>query len=103
MQKDGGIFMSKKGQLVFETVSDFIQAKLTRKETSELISMSERSISRIARKIELKGMFGVLHGNRGRSPSNKKCEELKKTVMNLVSDRYFDFNMTHCLEILCSD
>lgn len=103
MERDEGIYMSKRGQLVFETVSEFIRAKLTRREVSELLSLSERSISRIARRIENRGMLGVIHGNRGRQPPNKRCEEFKTVVMDLVAERYFDFNMRHCLEVLKSD
>jgi hypothetical protein len=54
----------------------------------------------LARRIEKKGLFGVIHGNREKIPSNKKSESFKKSVMKLVEEKYFDFNMTHCLEVL---
>lgn len=100
MERDGGIYMSKKGQVLYRTVSDFLNGKLSRKEAAELLEIRERSVSRIARRIEAKGLLVGVHGNRGRAPWNRKGEEQKSTVMKLVEERYFDFNMTHCLEKL---
>jgi hypothetical protein len=54
----------------------------------------------MARRVEKKGLFGMVHGNRERAPSNKKPDAFKKDVMRLVEEKYFDFNMTHCLEVL---
>jgi transposase len=100
MEKDGGIYMSKKGQILYRTVSDFLNGKLSRREAAEILEIRERSISRIARRVEAKGLFAGVHGNRGREPWNKKQQEQKTSVMALVEERYFDFNMTHCLEKL---
>ena len=100
---DEGIYMSKRGQLVYRTVSDFLNGKLRRKEVSEVLEVRERTVTRLARRIEMKGLLAGVHGNRGRTPWNKKHEELKRTVIGLVRQKYFDFNMTHCLEKLKSD
>ena len=102
MERDEGIFMSKNGQFTHQAVLDFLNQKLSRRETAELLQVQERTVTRLARRIESKGLFGVIHGNRERTPSNKKSESLRKTVMDLVEEKYFDFNMTHCLEVLKS-
>ena len=88
MERDEGIYTSKNGQFTHQAVSDFIQGKLNRRETAERLQVRERSVTRLARRIESKGLFGVIHGNRDRAPSNKKCEGLKKTVMDLVEEKY---------------
>lgn len=95
--------MSKTGQFTHQAVSDFLNGKLSRREAAELLQIRERTVTRLARKVEKKGIFGVVHGNRERAPSNKKCESLKKQVMDLVQSQYFDYNMTHCLEVLKSE
>ena len=92
--------MSKNGQFTYQAVSDFLQGKLTRKETSILLQVKERTVTRLARRIEKSGLFGVIHGNRDRVPSNKISDVFKNDVMKLVQEKYFDFNMTHCLEVL---
>jgi len=103
MERDEGIYMSKNGQLTHQAVTDFLNKKLSRKETAELLQVNERTVTRLARRIEDKGLFGVIHGNRDRKPSNKIPELFRKRVMKLVEDQYFDFNMTHCLEVLKSE
>lgn len=100
MGRDEGIYMSKNGQFTHQAVLDFLQNKLSRRKTAELLQVTERTVSRMARRIEKNGIFGVIHGNRERMPFNKKPDSLKKSVMKLVEDQYFDFNMTHCLEVL---
>lgn len=97
---DEGIYMSKRGQLAYETVTEFLHGKLSRCEAAELLEVRERTISRIARRIEANGLMGVIHGNRGRAPENKIPDEVKREVMKLVKAHYFDFNMTHALEKL---
>lgn len=103
MEKDGGIYMSKKGQLMYRIVSEFLGGKIYRKEAAEILGVRERTITRIARRIESKGLMAGVHGNRGKSPWNKRSEAEKKTIMGLVEEKYFDFNMTHCLEKLKED
>lgn len=97
---DRGIFMSKGSSFAFEVVSKFIHGKLGRREAAQLLNLSERSVSYRARRIERQGVFGSVHGNRGKRPWNKTEDELKTKVLKLVQERYFDFNLTHCLEML---
>lgn len=95
--------MSKKGQIQYEVISEFLNGKLSRKEASDLLQIRERTVTRIARRIENKGFLGVVHANRGKVPSNRKDPSFREEVMKLVEDKYYDFNMTHCLEVLKKD
>src|ERR1700761_7167020 len=97
---DGGIYMSKQGQFVYQAVLDFLNGTLSRQETAKLLQVRERTVSRIARRIEAKGLLGVVHGNRSRVPWNRKHDGLKSEVLRLVQQHYFDFNVTHCREKL---
>lgn len=92
--------MGKKEQITYSVVGDFLAGRVSRKEASELLQIQERSISRIARRIEQKKFWGVVHGNRGRKSKRRLPEDLKRDVMALMASRYFDFNMTHALEEL---
>lgn len=100
MERDKGIYMSKNGQFVHQVVTDFLMGKLSRREAAVVLAVTERTITRMARRVERRGLFGVVHGNRDREPSNKISDALKKSVMSLVEEKYFDFNMTHCVEVL---
>lgn len=92
--------MSKKEEFTYRTVMDFLNGKLSRADAAELLQITARSVTRLARRIEAKGFVGATHGNRGSIPANKKPEALKSSTMKLVEDIYFDFNMTHALEKL---
>jgi len=100
MNPNQGVFMSKIEEFKYRIISDFLHHKLKRSEVAELLSIHERSVSRIARRIERKGFMGVKHGNLGKSPKNRSSRQLKSEIMKIVEDKYFDFNMTHCLEML---
>src|SRR4030043_722750 len=74
--------------------------KITLKEASERIGVSYRQAKRIGRGIRERGMKGLVHGNRGR-PSNHRIEEsLRKKVLELSKEVYWDFNDTHFTEKL---
>lgn len=95
--------MSKENQFTHRIISDFLAGKMKRCQAAELLSVRERTVTRLARRIELKGLLGAIHGKRGRSAVNRISEVFKVQVMELVEKQYFDFNMTHCLEKLLSD
>jgi transposase-like protein len=92
--------MKKRDQLVFDTVTQFLAGKLTRQQAAQLIGRRERTVSRIARRIERLGLLGVVHGCRGRVAPNRLPAELKTQVVRLMQTQYFDFNLTHALEKL---
>jgi hypothetical protein len=95
-----GIFMSKNEQFEYRIIYDFILGKIKRSEAAVLISKTERSVTRIANRIRRKGMMGVKHANTGKKPINKTCPFQKEKAIALINDKYFDLNMTHCLEKL---
>ena len=81
-------------------IARFNSGKLSRARVALLLQISERSVSRLASRVEYFGIEGVLHRNRGRVPHNKICDEVKEKVMALVRKRYFDMNLTHIREML---
>ena len=103
MSEIEGVFMGKKEQITYRVIEDFLTAKICRREAADLLQIRERSVSRIARRVEQKKFLGVVHGNRGRKSEKRLPVELKRDVMALMQNKYFDFNMTHALEILKSD
>ena len=100
---DEGIFMSKNEQFEYRIIYDFISGKLKRTEAATLLSKTERSVTRIANRVRKKGMMGVKNGNTGKKPANKSCPFMREKVLKLIQDKYFDMNLTHCLEKLQLD
>lgn len=98
-----GIFVGKRMEFEFQVISDFLSRKLSRVQASEMLGVRERTISRKARRHEKLGLKALVHGNKKRTPKNKTSDDKKGEVMRLVAKEYFDFNMTHCLEVLESN
>jgi len=92
--------MSKEEQIKFSIVSDFIRRKITRAEAALLLSTTERTVTRLARKIERGGMPGIKHANTGRTPINKTPTAMISKAVSIYEEKYFDMNVTHALEYL---
>lgn len=103
MAQSGGWVMSARDDLRLKIIGDFREGKVTKKEASEVLGVSPRTISRWTAKIRGNGPVGILHGNRGKAPANRSLEEERARILELVRVRYFDFNMTHCHEYLVRD
>lgn len=95
-----GVFMSKEEQVKFSITSDFIRRKITRAEAALLLSTTERTVTRPARKIDRGGMPGIKHANTGRVPVNKTPTTMISKAVSIYEQKYFDMNVTHALEHL---
>lgn len=96
----GGIFMSKKEQVIHAVLEDFRCGRLRKKEAAELLGLSERSIQRKAKRLREQGLHGLKHGNVGRSPVNQKAKESRQEALRLIQEFYYDFNLVHAREML---
>jgi hypothetical protein len=74
--------------------------KITLKEAGEKIGVSYRQAKRIRKAVKLRGTQGVLHGNTGRTESNKIAETVRQEFLRLSRERYWDLNDTHFAEKL---
>jgi len=74
--------------------------KITLREAGEKIGVSYRQAKRIRRAIQDRGIKGLVHGNRGRPSNNRLKESLRKKVLELSKEVYWDFNDTHFTEKL---
>lgn len=77
---------------------DVIEGKLSIVDFALQIGKSYRQAQRIIKKIEDKDVAGVLHGNTGREPHNKTPLETELLVLDLLKNKYLNFNLTHFLE-----
>lgn len=95
--------MSAKEQLELDVVVKVSTGTISRKDGQKILNVTERTLRRYLRDYEKSGVLFVKHGNHGRAPVNKAQEVLKERVQKLVKEKYFDFNLTHCLEKLASE
>lgn len=84
-------------------VRETIEGELTVKEAARILSLSERQVYRLKKKVRDRGHVAVIHGNRGRPPSTSKSPILKERVKFLYQDKYGGFNISHFTEKLLRD
>ena len=94
------IKMDSKAQLTVDIVAKVAEGKIDIVNASKLLNKSRRTIERYLKKYRKVGIQFIVHQNTGKSPSNKTCNEIKRTVQKLIKEKYFDFNLTHLAELL---
>ena len=87
----------------FSLLQQSVDGKLTLREITEALGVSYRQAVRLKAKVAAEGPCGLLHGNRGRPPSNKLDEALRTRVLALAEGRYAGCNDTHFQELLAAE
>ena len=95
--------MNSTEQLQLDVIAKVCVGKLCRKQAQQILNISERTLRRYLKAYAKSGPTFVKHGNYKKAPINSSSLDLKKKVKNLVREKYFDFNLTHCLEKLEKD
>jgi hypothetical protein len=95
--------MTAQDQIMLDIIAKISTGTIGRKEGQGILNISERTLRRHLSEYQKSGPLFVQHGNCKNSPSNKSSHELKIQVQSLVKEKYFDFNLTHCLEKLESE
>lgn len=94
----GSIRMSQQELKTYRLGMDVIEGKLTIVDFALQIDKSYRQAQRIIKRIKAEDDLGVLHGNTGREPHNKTPLETELLILDLLKNKYINFNLTHFLE-----
>jgi len=92
------IIMSAKNELKADCLQKISMRKMTIADGCVILNKSYRTIERYLSQYKKRGISSVIHGNKGRIPSNKSPSELKNRFLKIYKDQYFDFNLVHALE-----
>lgn len=103
MEYQGGIFLSKKEEMIFRVIEDFRLGKISRKLAALKLGVSEKTIQRKTAAIRKKGIAGVKHGNAGREAHNKVDADLKADIMSIYKSNFLNFNYFHALEMILEE
>jgi transposase-like protein len=98
-----GVTVSVRQEIVFWVLEDFRSGRISRSDAALKLGISEKSVSRKAKRVRELGLGGLLHGNTKHRPSNRKSDELRESVIALLRDVYFDFNLSHARDKLLSE
>lgn len=91
----GRIEMSQLELKSYRLGMDVIEGKLTIVDYAIQIGKSYRQAQRIINRIKEKDALGVVHGNTGREPHNKTPLETELLIIDLLRNKYQNFNLTH--------
>jgi hypothetical protein len=96
------IEMSQDERDVLKVMAGVLQGRRTQVEAGRLLSLSERQIRRIQRRLEKQGDRGVVHRLRGRPGNRRKAPAFKRRVLEAYREDYPDFDPTHASEKLAA-
>lgn len=95
-----GVFLSIDEIVLHKIINDFLAGKISRRDAAIKLSMSERQVTRVAKKVRKQGVVGVSHGNRNRRPHNASSLDLREWYVNTYSSKYKNFNFRHAMEMM---
>jgi transposase len=94
------IRMSQKEMKRLHVIHKVREGLLRQKQAAEIISLSERQIRRIVRRIREEGERGIQHRSRGKGSNRRLPRELVERVRRLYQERYQGFGPTLMAEKL---
>jgi transposase len=94
MAGEDTIVLRQKELRRLHVIHKVIQGELTQVAATELISLSERQIRRIVRRIQREGDEGIRHKSRGRQSSRKTSKQLEERIVGLYRRKYQGFGPT---------
>ena len=95
------IIMARQKELkVLHVIHKVIEGEVTQGLAAEMISLSERQIRRIVKRIREEGDGGIQHRSRGRQSNRLKPKKLKERIIKLYQQKYKGFGPTLAAEKL---
>jgi hypothetical protein len=85
----------------YDIIKRVIRKELKGVEASKLLGLSSRQVKRLKASVKKHKAKGLIHGNRGK-PSNRRIPEgEREKIVEILKNKYSDFNPTHASEKLC--
>ena len=94
------ITMSRREWGRYQLIERSLKKEITQARAAELLELSERHIRRLVRKVRLRGMRGLVHGNRGRPSPRRMRSEMVDRIASIIGQQYRDFTPLHATEKL---
>lgn len=100
MESEKRLVVSKKAIGRYKIISEFEEGKLSRKEASSALGISERQITRLAKRSRSGGVLALEHGRFGKVAINRTPPDIKTRIRELADKKYVNFNYQHFFEML---
>lgn len=92
--------MKSEIQIKIDITEMVLKKLISRPDAAKILNVSERTTERYEAGFKSRGVEFFIHKNTHRVPVNKTNLEVLQKAKSLIKDKYFDFNMFHCLEKL---
>lgn len=100
----GDLFIMSKNELRRKGIFDLVKlGQLTQLDASRRLHLSYRQTKRAYQRYLKEGDIGLVHRSRGKASSRAYPLEMKKTVLSLYEQKYWDFGPTLASEKLLED
>ena len=97
------VSLDTKAQRRLRILTRVVGGGLSISEAAAAMGLSPRHTRRLVSRFELEGARALVHGNRGRPPTNRISEASRQQILDLVEDEYEGFNDVHLQEALLRD
>lgn len=94
------VILSAREQLKLEILVKVMAGMMSSRTGAQLLEVNDRTFRRYLKAYREKDILSIKHGNGLKTPHNKTCAQIKLAVLDLIKDKYFDFNILHLQEKL---
>ena len=90
----------------YQEIKKLVENNGNKLRVAEKLGISVRQVNRLIKVYKEKGKEGFIHGNRSKTPVNKKAETLSNKIIALYTKKYksenkkVEFNFSHFLDFL---
>lgn len=100
----GDIIIMSKKELRRKSILDLVKlGQLSQKDAAKRLYLSYRQLKRVYQRYLKEGDEGLVHKSRGKASTNAYPLEMKKLVLSLYEEKYWDFGPTLAAEKLLED
>lgn len=102
--KEGKITLTMKQLKRYQVICSYIDKQITRREAAELLSLSERQITRLKKGVVESGAEFLIHKNTGKKPVHSISNEVKEAILKIKKTNSLkNVNFLHFKEILSEE
>ena len=100
----GDLLIMSKKELRRKSILDLVKiGQLSQKDAAKRLFLSYRQLKRVYQRYLKEGEEGLIHKSRGRASTNAYPLEMKKLVLSLYEEKYWDFGPTLAAEKLLEE
>ena len=96
----GDVYLNEKESRRAYVVEQLLDGRVTVKEASCVLGLSERQIKRLKAGVKERGIAALAHGNRGRKPKHATSKEVKEAIVGFAVGKYVGASYQHMSELM---